>query len=460
MIDDNKTKLFLQALSFVSILAMLSFAKCDTNNVQNDAAFDGFEQIEIEDYSQTDNFEVDNYNETSAADYNENIVNEEQTDTSCEINTFYFWDCSSCPDGRELSPTGRVYRFNRWSYHSKNYLLVSNYTSVNIYNITIPENPELELEGGAYYPWGLIEGSPDDDTEQWDMALAPDNIYGLSMFQNFGWVTFGIVLNNQEKVVSFETYYRYRITPPVYIPSNRGARNAAVFSLNNGKLYGAAAYLAQENSTGGIDIAEISDPLNPRFLTTLPDTSANGLIRIFSSPDRVYLITTSLMRGNLLIYDVSDPSNPILSSSITLCDTNSQSGILDFDLSQNRVFVIYRPQREAIVNAAVYEISNPSNPQRIFLVDNMNWQYNNITGIQEFVIIGSSANETADLPVYVYNINFPESPLLITITPPNNDWFQETELDITAAATETSLIFYRAAFIRASTTIIKKSCFN
>ncbi|MGB9600485.1 MAG: hypothetical protein ACPL7I_08015, partial [Myxococcota bacterium] len=162
------------------------------------------------------------------------ITDIESSDCVGGIVTQYFWDCTSCPDGRELSPIGRTYRINRWRYDGKNYLIFSNYTSANIYDVTNPENPVLAMECAPYTPWGLIEGSPDDDTEQWDLALLPDNPTGLAMFMNFGWVTFSVTTGAQGQLTGFsQPLQRFRITPPFYIPTSRGARNAALFVAGN-----------------------------------------------------------------------------------------------------------------------------------------------------------------------------------------------------------------------------------
>lgn len=371
---------------------------------------------------------------------------------TCQVDTQYFWDCASCPGGRELSPTGRVYRMNRWSFGGKEYLIISNYTSANIYNVTNPANPVLALEGAAYTPWGLSEGSPDDDTEQWDLALLPDNPTGLGMFQNFGWVTFNVTTNNQGALTGFQTLQRYRITPPNYIPTSRGARNAALFVAANGKTYAAAAYLAQAQSTGGVDLADMSNPSSLQVVNTLQNTGANGLIRIVGSGSGAHLLTVDLTGNNLLVFNVSNPAQAGQVAQLSF------PGIKDFEVWQNRLYVVYKPS--STVSASVYDISNPASPQQLFNVSGLSWQYNNVTGIGDYLVVSSSSNETTDLPVRAYDITHPTTPVSFPIEPPGGSWFQETEQDTVVYDGGTSLYFYRAAWGRASRTGIPKSCFS
>lgn len=371
---------------------------------------------------------------------------------TCQVDTQYFWDCASCPGGRELSPTGRVYRMNRWSFGGKEYLIISNYTSANIYNVTNPANPVLALEGVAYTPWGLSEGSPDDDTEQWDLALLPDNPTGLGMFQNFGWVTFNVTTNNQGALTGFQPLQRYRITPPNYIPTSRGARNAALFVAANGKTYAAAAYLAQAQSTGGVDLADMSNPSSLQVVNTLQNTGANGLIRIVGSGSGAHLLTVDLTGNNLLVFNVSNPAQAGQVAQLSF------PGIKDFEVWQNRLYVVYKPS--STVSASVYDISNPASPQQLFNVPGLSWQYNNVTGIGDYLVVSSSSNETTDLPVRAYDITHPTTPVSFPIEPPGGSWFQETEQDTVVYDGGTSLYFYRAAWGRASRTGIPKSCFS
>ncbi len=370
----------------------------------------------------------------------------------CAIETKYFWDCTSCPGGRELSPTGRVYRLNRWNLQGREYLIISNYTSANIYDVTNPDNPILALQGAAYTPWGLIEGSPDDDTQQWDMAILPNNLIGLGMFQNFGWVTFRVVKNNKDAFTGYETLQRFRINPPIYIPTNRGARNAVVFYGNDGKTYAAATYLAKEQSTGGIDIAEISNTGDVRVISSLPDTTARGLIRVIYLNNNIYLITVNSLENSLLFFDIKNPLNPVLVAQL------NTPKLKDFDVWQDRLYVIYKP--DSTVTASVYNIKNLPNYSEIFSSTGLAWQYNNVTGIGDYLIVSSSANETINLPVRAYYTG--NQPYFITfpITPPNGDWFQETEQDTVVYDNGANLYFYRAAWGRASYTIVQKVCFS
>lgn len=368
------------------------------------------------------------------------------------IETRYFWDCRECPGGRELSPTGRVYRLNRWRYGGREYLFVSNYTSANLYDVTDPRNPRLTFAGGAYSPWGLIEGSPDDDTEQWDLALLPDDLAGVGMFKNFGWVTFRVVLDRRGMPSGFETVYRYRINPPMYIPTSRGARNAALFVAEDGRKYAAAAYLAQRMSTGGVDIADVTDPNNPRVVATLPNTTPNDLIRVVGTRNNAHLITESRLNnslGGIQVFNVANPRSPVMVARIPL-------DVLDFDTSQNRLFVVHRNAGTSSV--AAYDLSNPSSPRLLRSVTELSWQYNNVTGVGDYLVASSSANETGELPIRVYNVAGSDPPLTFPIEPLGGSWVQQSELDTVVYDAGDALVLYRAAWAVASATVIPKRC--
>lgn len=428
-----------------------SFAKCksagfDVNYYSDREDLDS----EIKDISTQD---IEDYRDTS-------IVQDTWQNQECIVKTVYFWDCSGCPGGRELSPTGRVYRFNKWRYNQREYLIVSNYTSANFYDVTDPENPILTIQGAAYTPWGIMEGSPDDDTEQWDIALFPENLTGLSMFMNFGWVTFSITLDSKGKPAGFsEPLQRYRVKAPPYIPTSRGAKGAILFKGLDQKIYAAAPYLAQQNSTGGIDIADMSNPSSIKVVSTLPDTVAPSHIRKVEINNTTYLVTPALYYDSIIIFKMENPAQPNEMSRILLCDNSTISRIYDFDTHNYYLYVVYRPTSSSESQAAIYDLSDPSSPKRLLFISNLDWRYNNVTGYDNYIIISSSHNETPELPIQIYSTKFPNKPFKFHIEPPNNDWLEETELDtIVYYNSSSNIVFYRAANIRASYSIIPKIC--
>jgi len=378
---------------------------------------------------------------------------------SCDggIITENFWDRSDCPGGREICPTGRTYRINRWRYNGRDYLIFSNYTSADFYDVTNPGNPILAYSGSPYTPWGQDECcQPDDDTEQWDLALLPDNTLGLGMFQNFGWVTFRVNVNAQGKITGFETINRCRIQKN-YIPTSQGARNATLFYGNGGRIYAVAAYmsLCSGGGDGSVEIADITDPRNPQVVSSLPDTSVQGLLRRFVINNRTYIITNDLFIDKILIYDVTIPSSPTKVTSIELCDTSTVSAIHDFEVSGERLYVVYRPNQSTSVSASVYNLRDPASPQRIFYINNLSWQYSNITGTGDYVIVSNSSG-SVNVPVVVYDINNPDKPISFNIEPE----LYMAEADTVVLQNSNSLFFYRAASAYASLTRIPLDCFN
>lgn len=370
-----------------------------------------------------------------------------------QVVTSYFWDCTSCPGGRELSPTGRAYRFNRWRFGGREYLILSNYTSANFYDVTNPRNPTLAFAGGPYAFWGIMEGSPDDDTEQWDIALLPDNPTGLAMFQNFGWVVFRISPGG--RFWGIDRFEQFRINPPIYIPTDSAARNAALFQARDGKTYAAASYLARRDSTMSIDLADMSDPNALRVVATLPNTGPGGLIRIVGAGSSAYLITTHLNGDGILVFNVANPQSPMLAAQITL------RGVSDFDTSQNRLFVVHSVRmrdRPATSSVAAYDLSDPSSPRLLRAVEGLPWQYNNVTGVGNYLIVSTSANETAELPIRVYDVTRTDPPLTFPIEPLGGTWLYQTEQDTVVYDAGDALVLYRAAYNAASVTVIPKSC--
>jgi hypothetical protein len=210
-------------------------------------------------------------------------------------------------------------------------------------------------------------------------------------------------------------------------------------------------YLAQGQSTGAIDIADMSNPNNLQVVASLPNTTAEGLIRVVGSGSQAHLVAVNGLAGKLVIFNVAIPSNPVQVGEIAV------PGLTDFEVWQNRLYVVYKPS--STVSAAVYDLSNPASPQQLFAVTGLSWQYNNVTGIGDYIIASSSANETTDLPVLAYDITHPTTPATFPIEPPNGSWFQETELDSAVLDAGSKVVFYRAAWGRLSRTSIPKSCF-
>ncbi|MCX7944173.1 MAG: hypothetical protein N2746_06655 [Deltaproteobacteria bacterium] len=305
----------------------------------------------------------------------------------------------------------------------------------------------------------MIEGPPDDDTEQWDIALYPDTTVGLSMFMNFGWVTFQVLIDKNGNPYGFsQPMQRYR--SKIIIGSNIGAKNAVLFRANNGKIYGAAAYLGGEKgSNTEIEIADMSDPTNIKVVSTLPGTSPIPIIRTIYLSNSVYLVTAGTVPPyGLVIFDVSNPFQPV---EVNRISTDDMYGITDFEVWNNRVYCLGRPKNAStIISVGAFDIESPSNVKKVFSTGGLDWRYMNISGFGDYLVISGSSATSNDLPIIVYDLKQVNRPVNFTIEPPNGDWLYESEMDTLLFEKGSSLIFYRAAYKRMSYTVITKGCFK
>lgn len=163
-------------------------------------------------------------------------------------------------------------------------------------------------------------------------------------------------------------------------------------------MYAVGSYLYVTDSTSGLLIYDVSDPSAPVLLSTTdtPDTAAS----VFVSGRYAYVGEVGPSAG-LRIYDISDPYLPVLVGSET-----SMYGGASIVLSGKYAYL-------GLSNSGlkIYDISSPSAPKylgRYFLNDNIN----------DIAVRGNFAYMAADGGVYVIDVTNPLSPVLASSDTP------------------------------------------
>ncbi len=341
---------------------------------------------------------------------------------TCNLGTTYFFDKSvTCPNpGRELCNTGRMYLFNTWSYGGKRYLIGSTYSSAIFYDVTNPLSPTVAIDPGSYNPWGESEndGQPDDDRQQWDVAMLDGFNYGIAMFQNYGWSVFQVQMANGVPS-GFTTTDRFKFAgvPKFFIPTsspasfarlfksadgndvfavgswlNKGGPLVVVAQLSNGKI---GANTAQVVGVGPVDRMETAYIAGKWWLFALSETSF--VVKIYD---------LSTVTAAALANPLAAPSlNPV---------TTVGSGLTDFflDKDRSRLYTLVGGNGAAKINGlvGVYDMSNPASPAQIAAVSTAPVDSSVVAAGGDLVVV-AAANPTSAPWIQAFSIVNLASPI-------------------------------------------------
>lgn len=270
---------------------------------------------------------------------------------SCVRGGGLFFDqsnvCVEFAGGRECTTTGRIYRLNQWNYMGRRYLVVSTYTSLDLYDITRPSEPSVALLAGAYNPWQGTVPQADYDELQWDGAFLDDSPYGYATFRRLGWVTF------QVRMLSGRLFYDVLDRQALSDWYHDSPTRARFFRSHDGSVYlvGWVDLNSPSNAVGRFDAGRFTvvaqlPPMN-RFLEI---TYRDGV------PYVVGVTPNDSRSDRLVAYSLATPASPALVWSRTF-DRNVVDA--DYDPDTQRVFVL----RSGMVS--VFDFGNPAAPSEV-----------------------------------------------------------------------------------------------
>jgi hypothetical protein len=142
-------------------------------------------------------------------------------------------------------------------------------------------------------------GSEMEDVEVWD---------GIGYFGSDVSVSSGTGVDIVDLGDPGEPIFRSRVNGLTCDPAGCGHNKVHTLSYSEGYLYTA------DNATETIKIIDVSDPLDPEVVVSLPINAPGSLgsHEVVVRNDRLYIASKTSSAGHVHIYNVSDPTNPVL----------------------------------------------------------------------------------------------------------------------------------------------------
>jgi PKD repeat protein len=387
----------------------------------------------------------------------------------CNLGTTTFFDTSvTCPGpGRELCNTGRIYLWNTWSYGGKQFLIGSTYSNAIFYDVSDPTSPTQVLNPGPYQPWGQAEADnvPDDDRQQWDVALLDNYQYGLTMFQNYGWATFRVnVSPTTGNPTGFTNISRFR--DPI-LPSSSPASFARLFRGGDDQVYAVGAWLNQ--STSAVVIAPFtSGVIDSASARAVSGVSAGDRLETLVRNNKFYLL--AFHNYAVKIFDLSTVTAAALANPLwSLSSINGVgSGAFDFYVDKDSARLAMLTSGNAFTNpptagaVSVYDLSDPANPSLIATMTLDAKAFNAVACTRTVVVAAQSSPYPSAPWVQVFSIANPASPFEIArgqLDPPAKTGESIQDLWVGTGGTG-DIGIYEAAFSIGSMTRLSATCLS
>lgn len=164
-------------------------------------------------------------------------------------------------------------------------------------------------------------------------------------------------------------------------------------SDNPGKLAAKDQYVFVGSWTEDVKIFDKCDPTSPQLVATI---DAQG--HIFLDGDILY-ITKRTVPSGVLMFDVSDPENPIFLNEMDPTLTHDISGI-DF---ANSIAYLLSPDRSTLL---AYDMSDPELPRLISSIADLPYYYDNLHATASHVYLGG-------VGLSIVDVTNPESPSIV-----------------------------------------------
>jgi PKD repeat protein len=387
----------------------------------------------------------------------------------CNLGTTTFFDTSvTCPGpGRELCNTGRIYLWNTWSYGGKQFLIGSTYSNAIFYDVSDPTSPTQVLNPGPYQPWGQAEADnvPDDDRQQWDVALLDNYQYGLTMFQNYGWATFRVnVSPTTGNPTGFTNISRFR--DPI-LPSSSPASFARLFRGGDDQVYAVGAWLNQ--STSAVVIAPFtSGVIDSASARAVSGVSAGDRLETLVRNNKFYLL--AFHNYAVKIFDLSTVTAAALANPLwSLSSINGVgSGAFDFYVDKDSARLALLNSGNAFTNpptagaVSVYDLSDPANPSLVATMTLDAKAFNAVACTRTVVVAAQSSPYPSAPWVQVFSIANPASPFEIArgqLDPPTKTGESIQDLWVGTGGTG-DIGIYEAAFSVGSMTRLSATCLS
>ena len=235
---------------------------------------------------------------------------------------------------------------------------------LQMYDISDPVNPVID---GRYIVGG----------HNWDVAKSGNYVYTVKSFGGFR--IFDV--NDPTHPFGMGYYYTPHQTFSIHIDND---------------------ILALADHDGGAHIFSLADPANPVLLSIIDNSTAVEDVLVLDTI--LFIAEDSCGEGSFSIEDISDPSNPLfLGRSPWSSYGNRHNEIISYG---NYVYT-----SEADSGICVYDVSDPTDPQRIECIE---------TGHSVELFIQDNYLYSADHHdgMNIFDISDPASPVLLSTTPP------------------------------------------
>jgi hypothetical protein len=372
--------------------------------------------------------------------------------TSCNLGTTAFFDQSSrCVGAGRIDgcETSRIYRLKPWRFGDRQYLFVSTWTSLNLYDVTSPVSaPTARFILPPNQPWGLAPPTSDWDELQFDAAVADGYDYGIAMFQHYGWVSFQIT--NPSAPTGLTLKKAVRFTNP-----DTGSRPkfARLFKGANGQWYAVGSYLDGTSSAVSI-VAMGADASDPQLVKSFTSTQAayGDALETAQIGGQWWLFVKRTT--GIAVFDVASAAGADEAAFV--------SGIAaDFFVDQDsaRLYILAGTSPRTI---KVVDIANPAAPVIRSTITLQAGTYTTVGGDGHVVVAAKKSPEFDPVPhMQAFSVVDPTMPVEVAAGELNFGAHPDELLGDLAvlSASDGNTRVYRAAYSMGTVTTISSTCF-
>lgn len=310
---------------------------------------------------------------------------------ACAVETTRWYDARSATCngvGRtEQCQTARIFMLNRWRYGAAEYLVASNFTSLDLYRLNGAGQPVRTFDSGAFNPWGEVVPPSELHRLQWDAAMLDDHPYGIAMFAHLGWVAFEV--SNPAAPSGFVVRNAYRGPEN---PVEQG-KYAALFRAS-GHVYAIGPYL--DGADSAVVVTTFDDPTDMQvvapFVVGLNEFTRIEAVELGGHP---YLFAKDSQdpNGVIFVYDLADPTNPT-----PLAGVWDDVPVLDWhvDAASGQLLVLKAGSQTARPRIRRYLVTDPTQITEAPGITLQDRPYTMLAGTGELVVAAQEISGGAD----------------------------------------------------------------